>query len=250
LPFGYHFLAMTEPLPSSPDERQRRLERLERLLACYQKALGHELPNQLVAIQGLLRVLELDERERLGPDGRDYLERLHAAARRAHELARALAELARAARRPPPAEPVVLAEAAREASAEVNWLCPGVSIEYDFPESGLVLSVTRADLRQVLVPLLRFAAQNPAGDRPLLLQVGARRAGAAVEIWVKDNGRGLDAEQRPSLFEPFSGTASPDAGHGLSLFLARQLVESWGGALHYHSEPGRGNTFTIIIDQP
>ena len=30
----------------------------ERLLACYQQALGHDLPNKLVALQGIARLLE------------------------------------------------------------------------------------------------------------------------------------------------------------------------------------------------
>src|SRR5437899_1008822 len=54
------------PGGSEQEATCRRLERLERLLACFQKALGHEMPNQLVAIGGLLRLLELEEGERLG----------------------------------------------------------------------------------------------------------------------------------------------------------------------------------------
>jgi hypothetical protein len=82
----------------SEQEKGRRLERLERLLACFQKALGHEMPNQLVAVGGLLRLLELEEGDRLGPDGRDYLGRLHAAVQKLDLLAAGLADLARTAR--------------------------------------------------------------------------------------------------------------------------------------------------------
>ena len=39
-----------------PDEEGRALARAERLLACYQQALGHDLPNKLVALQGLARL--------------------------------------------------------------------------------------------------------------------------------------------------------------------------------------------------
>src|SRR4051812_4631173 len=63
-----------EPTATTEAECERR--RAEALLACYQHFLGHDLPNRLVAAQGLARLL-LDE---LGPvldaDARDMLERL------------------------------------------------------------------------------------------------------------------------------------------------------------------------------
>ena len=62
-----------------------------------QKALGHELPNQLIAVQGLARLLDT-ETERLSDDGKEYLQRLGAAAQRSHEMVRALADFLRALR--------------------------------------------------------------------------------------------------------------------------------------------------------
>src|SRR5207253_9653137 len=92
-------------------------ERTGRLLACYQKALGHELPNQLVAVQGLLRLLDAEAGHRLDADDRALLQRVIALAQRAHGLVNELAELSRAGREQPPAGGADLAEAAREAAA-------------------------------------------------------------------------------------------------------------------------------------
>src|SRR5262252_8864052 len=86
-----------------------------RTWTCLQKALGHELPNHLTAILGLVRILELEERERLSADGHDYLHRLAAAARRVDGIVKALAELVRAVQEPQVVEPVAVVEAAREA---------------------------------------------------------------------------------------------------------------------------------------
>ena len=43
-----------------------------------QEALGHQLPNQLVALQGLARLLEEGEGGNLSPKGREQLGRLKA----------------------------------------------------------------------------------------------------------------------------------------------------------------------------
>ncbi len=80
-------------------------DRLAPLLAALQQALGHDLPNQLIAVQGLARLLELEQGERLSAEGRDYLARLAAAAARAHALVAELAGLVRQARQAPPPAP-------------------------------------------------------------------------------------------------------------------------------------------------
>jgi len=80
--------------------------------------------------------------------------------------------------------------------------------------------------------------------------VGGKRSPAAAEFWVRDNGRGLSPERLPRLFEPFASVFSEDsedAGPGLGLFLVRQLVAGWGGAIRVRSESGRGTTFTLLV---
>jgi hypothetical protein len=80
-----------------PTDATPTADRLARLLAVLEKALGHDLPNQLIAVQGLARLLEQDHGERLGAEGRDYLGRLAAGAAKAHALAADLATLVRQA---------------------------------------------------------------------------------------------------------------------------------------------------------
>src|SRR5438552_1922652 len=84
----------SSPAPSGDPPAPPRAA--ERVLAYMQPALGHDLPNLLVAVQGLLQILELDERDRLSSDGRDYLRRLSATTQRAQALVRMLKDLGRA----------------------------------------------------------------------------------------------------------------------------------------------------------
>src|SRR5262245_60700475 len=110
------------PSGSGPDGVARRLALTERLLACYQQALGHELPNQLVALQGLARLVEADAGERLDEEGRACLVRLADMARRAHAFVAELADVGRTVRKAEAPAEVSLEELCREAAAEVNWL--------------------------------------------------------------------------------------------------------------------------------
>jgi signal transduction histidine kinase len=232
--------------PDAADPTLPGRERRERLLACFQQALGHELPNQLVALQGLARMLDLEQGDRLDADGRGRLLRLADLARGADRLVRSLAEIGRLCRDPGPREAVCLAEAAREAAAEVNLLSPGQRVEYHFQEPSPVLTVSPRGLRHVLVQLIRNAAQAAVPGRALHVEVGGRRETAGVAWWVKDDGRGLSEAEAPNLFEPFVG----GDGAGLGLFLVRQVVAGWGGSVRVQSEPGRGATFTVFVRDP
>jgi len=229
------------PDPANPTSR--RLEQLERLLGCFQQALGHELPNQLVALQGLARLVELEQGDRMDEKGRGHLLRLADLARRTDDLVRALAEIGRLTRDAGPAEAVSLPEAAREAAAEVNLLSSGWSIVYHFDPEASVLRVARRGLRLVLVHLLRNAVQA-GGGRAAPIELGSRRTPDGVEWWVKDDGRGLPESRQAGLFECFAGGAGP------GLFLVRQIVAGWGGAVRVQSEPARGSTFTLLIRTP
>src|SRR6266849_10400467 len=132
----------------------------ERLLAAYQQALGHELPNRLVAIQGLVQLLQLEEADNLGAGGRAYLHQLAGLSRRAHEMVRALAEVGQAVRAAQSSAPTDVADVAREAGLAVNQLYPQVCIEYHFTNPAPRLRVARPALYQVIDHLLRNAAQS------------------------------------------------------------------------------------------
>lgn len=227
------------PDPANP---ARRVEQLERLLGCFQKALGHELPNQLVALQGLARLIEMEQADRLDDEGRAHLLRLADLVRRTDGLVRVLAEIGRLMRERGTAEVSSLSDVAREAAAEVSVSISGWSIRYAFDPEATALPVSPRSLRLVLVHLLRNAVQA-AGGAASQVEIGSRRIADGVEWWVKDDGRGLAETQAIRLFECFVGGATASLG----LFVVRQVVAEWGGALRVQSDPGAGTTITVLV---
>jgi signal transduction histidine kinase len=107
--------------------------------------------------------------------------------------------------------------------------------------------VPRRALHQALAEMVRNAAQAGAPGRVLRVEVGGGRGGGGCSFWVRDNGRGLPEGPPARLFDPFAGRGP---GAGLGLFLLRQLVAHWGGALRVASQPGVGTTFTVSVPCP
>ena len=88
-------------------------------------------------------------------------------------------------------------------------------------------------LQQVVWNLLSNAVRfTPAGGR---IEIAVARAGAGLEISVRDTGPGIAAAFLPHAFERFrqgvSGTTRAHGGLGLGLAIVRHLVELHGGTV-------------------
>ena len=64
---------------------------------------------------------------------------------------------------------------------------------------------------------------------------------------VRDNGPGIPAEVLPKIFQPYFTTKSAKIGTGLGLNIVQRLIKEAKGALHVHTESGRGATFSFYL---
>ena len=73
-----------------------------------------------------------------------------------------------------------------------------------------------------------------------------------VRIVIADNGPGIPAAQRATIFEPFVSTR-PEKGSGLGLWITQAVAHKHGGYVRVHSSflPGRtGTAFSIFLPTP
>lgn len=68
-----------------------------------------------------------------------------------------------------------------------------------------------------------------------------------VRLSVRDNGPGIPPEVFPRIFDPYFTTKGARQGTGLGLNIVQRFVKAAKGALHVHSRPGQGTTFTIYV---
>jgi two-component system nitrogen regulation sensor histidine kinase GlnL len=124
------------------------------------------------------------------------------------------------------------------------------ALRHDYDPSLPDLAGDADRLQQVLLNLARNAVE--AGARTLTLRtrvehgarIGERVVRSALRIDVIDDGPGVPAELRDTLFEPLvSGRAD---GSGLGLALSREIAREHGGELRYASRPGE-TVFSLYL---
>ena len=127
----------------------------------------------------------------------------------------------------------------------------GVRLVVDLSARDHLVEVDPARLQQVLWNLIQNAVKfTEAGGSVLVKTVDAQ--GGRLVVTVVDDGRGIEPEILPMIFEAFEQGRKPLRGGlgglGLGLSICRSIVEGHGGHLAASSQgAGRGATFTFDL---
>lgn len=113
-----------------------------------------------------------------------------------------------------------------------------------------------AKIRQVMVNLLSNAVKYTRRGS-VALTVAARSIAAGtheLSLGVRDTGPGMTEEETRQAFDIYgrSRTArqSGVTGVGLGLAIVRQLTDAMGAELRVSTAPGRGSSFTLVLQLP
>jgi len=105
-------------------------------------------------------------------------------------------------------------------------------------------------LRQVLINLGGNACKFTEGG---WVALSAAAEGGGLKLQVRDNGKGMSAEQVRRVFDAFEQGSEEVTrnygGTGLGLTISRHLVHLLQGTLEAESAPGEGTCFTILLPE-
>ena len=83
------------------------------------------------------------------------------------------------------------------------------------------------------------------------IRISAVSHGDYLEVLVRDQGIGIEAEEIPKIFDKFYRVKNPKTrqviGTGLGLSLVRALIEAHRGSVEVESEVGVGTTFRVKL---
>jgi nitrogen fixation/metabolism regulation signal transduction histidine kinase len=203
------------------------------------RVIAHELNNSLAPISSLvhsgrLLVRELPTR----PNEPNQLERVFATIgdRTAH-LTAFIDGYARFAKLPrPQPQAVTWADFFGRLEGMSN-----IRIEGSLPQSPG--SLDPAQMEQVMINLLKNAAESGSSHQDITVNVHQERDGFQIEV--ADRGGGLSENTLRDALLPFYSTKP--TGTGLGLTLCREIIEAHGGRLSIANRPGGGALVTLWV---
>jgi len=210
------------------------------------RQLAHEIKNPLGGLRGAAQLLE---RQLKDPTLHEYTAVIIAEADRLAGLVDALLGPGQ----PPRKEPVNIHELVQHVGHLLAAEAPtGVVVERDYDPSLPRLRLDRNQVIQALLNLGRNAIQAVGARGRIVLRtraitnasIGSRRYRVVASIQVEDDGPGVPAELKDTVFYPLV-TGRP-GGTGLGLAVAQDLIGRHDGLIEFDSRPGR-TVFTILL---
>jgi len=104
------------------------------------------------------------------------------------------------------------------------------------------------NLEQVVLNLVINAFQAIDHDRGRVeVETRVTSSKDAVQVVVRDNGRGINPRMVKRIFDPFATDRQTDGGTGLGLSVSYNLVKAHNGHITFETEQGKGTTFTVNL---
>jgi len=247
------------------EERKEENQRAE-----FISTASHEMRTPVAAIEGYLSLALNDKVATVDSRARNYLEKAHESTKHLGQLFQDLLTSAKAEDGRLTSHPhiIELGEYVEKLASDLRFAAEKKQLFMEFvfgnstitdtshaTESGIKtvrpLYYVRADpdrLREVVTNVFDNACKYTAEGK---VSLGITANATVVQIYVKDTGAGIPAEDIPHLFQKFyrvdNSATRTIGGTGLGLFISRKIIELYQGRIWVESELGKGSTFYINL---
>jgi two-component system phosphate regulon sensor histidine kinase PhoR len=230
-----------------------RLRRLENVRKDFVANVSHEIKTPITAIKGFVELLRDDGKK----DEEDVKRFLEIISKHVNRLEAIIDDLLRFSRieKDVETEGIQLMESrikdVLESAIQISKPIAdskGMDIGL-FCEDGLTARINPPLLEQAVVNILDNAIKYTDDKTPA--KIVAEQNDKELLIHIIDNGRGIEQEHLPRIFERFyrvdKARSRRLGGTGLGLAIVKHIMEAHKGHITVTSTPGEGSTFTIHL---
>jgi PAS domain S-box-containing protein len=234
------------------DEQKRAQEDLQRAntdLEQFAFTASHDLQEPLRSVKIYSDLLTREFAQNAGPDAQKYVRFIRAGATRMENLVRDLLAYTRIANDDKSPELSDANAALNTALANLAGAISEAHAEINAEPLPSSLPIHAAHLEQLFQNLVGNAIKYRDPDRTPDIRITAERKTAYWQFAISDNGIGIEAEHKESIFGLFKRLHSNDeySGTGIGLAICQRIVDRHGGRIWTDSHPGVGSTFLFTI---
>ena len=211
--------------------------------------VSHDLKSPIVSLQGFSSILLKDYQDKLGKEGKRYLERIMANARHMENLVSDLLTLSKIGRPSRALKEFPCINLIKEVCSNLQPLLEKSGIEIVIGNNFPSIYADRERIYQVFINLLTNAIKFIGDTGSPRIEIGYVENEKFHQFYVRDNGIGIDVKYHQRIFEIFQRLKEVEdkEGTGVGLTIVERIVTNHGGNVWVESEKGKGATFYFNI---
>jgi signal transduction histidine kinase len=235
---------LLDALESESQSLQKQLRAMERNVA----ELTHEVKAPAGRVAEFASWIEHDYGRLLDARGLQYLSWIKNEGKDLATLAERTLDLARINHQPAPVESVDVGSVVNEILALLKQdgrnKGTRVTIAPDLPK----LLCRRIHVKQIFENLVSNAMKYMGRQPHPQVEIGWRKTERGVQIFVRDNGIGIDPSMLDRIYIPFVRLGTEEVGGaGIGLSIVKTVVEQYKGSVSAESVLGAGSTFYVQL---
>lgn len=233
------------------EDQKKDLECINRELDRFVYSVSHDLRAPLRGIASFSTFLEEDYKDKLGEEGKDYLNEIRKGTNRLSMFIDDLLALSRISRIRNPYEDVRISYLIDAVLKRIEFSIKEANAELIIQENMPIVTCDRVKLGQVFLNLInnsiKFVAKN--SNKNPRIEIGCAGTNEYYEFYVKDNGIGIDPRYHQQIFDAFRRLHASHEyeGTGVGLSIVKRIIEDHGGKIWVESALGEGTTFYFSI---
>lgn len=233
------------------DELEREVKNRTGELEAIVYTISHDLKSPVASLRGVAAVFLEDFGRQVGERGRWYVEHMMETTTYLNRMIAGLLTLSQIQRHDQDSEQA-------DALSVVTAILDTLQADFSRRRITVVVSPALAEvvfdqacLNLVFQNLITNAAKF-MGDQPVpRIEIGGAVAREGLEVFVRDNGIGIDPAYHESVFLIFRRLEEVSVeGTGIGLAIVKKTVEAYGGRIRIVSQKGRGATFIVRFPRP
>jgi signal transduction histidine kinase len=252
---------VNDELRAAITERQRAQEELirhtEQLarsnadLEDFAYIASHDLKEPLRGISNYSTFVLADHAEALGEEGQEKVRTIQRLAQRLYKLLDSVLEYSRLQRTDLSIDAVDLGVVAADSIDNLRPWLEGKHAQVSIASPLPIMPCDGVRAGQVFTNLITNAVKyNDSSDKRVEIGALAQEHSPVPVIYVRDNGIGIRAQFKDSVFRMFKRLHSRESyggGTGAGLAIVKKIIDRHGGRIWIESEPGQGTTFYFTL---